>query len=97
MAHHKSTKKRIRQDKVRRLRNRSYMSSVRTSIKKLRKAVELVESKNLDVKELSTLFISAQSHIMKAVSKKRLDKNNGSRRIKRLALLAKKAQLNASK
>ena len=36
MAHHKSAKKRIRQDAVIRLRNRYYKKSTRTAIKKLR-------------------------------------------------------------
>ena len=36
MAHHKSAKKRIRQDQKKRLRNRYYKKSTRTAIKKLR-------------------------------------------------------------
>ena len=97
MAHHKSTKKRIKQDRVRRLRNRSYMSAVRSSIKKLRQAVADVENKKLDQSVLTKLMSSTQSHLMKAVSKKRLTKNNASRRIKRLALLVKKTQIKYSK
>ena len=36
MAHHASAKKRIRQDAVKRLRNRFYKKSTRTAIKRLR-------------------------------------------------------------
>lgn len=36
MAHHKSSKKRIRQDAKKRLRNRYYKKSTRSAIKKLR-------------------------------------------------------------
>ena len=36
MAHHKSAKKRIRQDLLRKLRNRFYKKTTRTSIKNLR-------------------------------------------------------------
>lgn len=36
MAHHKSAKKRIRQDEKKRLHNRYYKKSTRTAIKKLR-------------------------------------------------------------
>ena len=37
MPHHKSAKKRMRQDEKRRLHNRYYAKSTRTAIKKLRK------------------------------------------------------------
>ncbi len=37
MAHHKSAKKRIKQNEKRRLHNRYYAKSTRTAIKKLRK------------------------------------------------------------
>lgn len=45
MAHHKSSKKRIRQDLRIRLRNRYYKKSARTSIAKLRKMTEKEEAK----------------------------------------------------
>ena len=45
MAHHKSSKKRIRQDLRIRLRNRYYKKSARTSIAKLRKMTEKDEAK----------------------------------------------------
>ena len=40
MAHHKSAKKRIRQDAVKRLRNRYYKKSTRTAIMKLREMTD---------------------------------------------------------
>ena len=44
MAHHKSAKKRIRQDMIKRLRNRYYKKSTRTSIQKLRELTDKVEA-----------------------------------------------------
>jgi small subunit ribosomal protein S20 len=40
MAHHKSAKKRIRQDALRRMRGRFYRKTARTSIKNLRSMTE---------------------------------------------------------
>lgn len=47
MAHHKSAKKRIRQDIIKRLRNRYYKKSTRTSIMKLREMTDKVEATQL--------------------------------------------------
>lgn len=44
MAHHKSAKKRIRQDAVRKLRNRYYKKSTRTAIAKLRNMTDKAEA-----------------------------------------------------
>jgi len=44
MAHHKSAKKRIKQDAIKRLRNRYYKKSTRTSIQKLREMTDKVEA-----------------------------------------------------
>jgi small subunit ribosomal protein S20 len=44
MAHHKSSKKRIRQDLKIRMRNRYYKKSARTSIAKLRKMTDKQEA-----------------------------------------------------
>ena len=44
MAHHKSAKKRIRQDAKRRLRNRYYKKSTRTAIQKLREMTDQKEA-----------------------------------------------------
>jgi len=44
MAHHKSAKKRIKQDAIKRLRNRYYKKSTRTSIQKLREMTDKLEA-----------------------------------------------------
>ena len=44
MAHHKSAKKRIKQDLIKRLRNRYYKKSTRTSIMKLREMTDKLEA-----------------------------------------------------
>ncbi|MBK8622317.1 MAG: 30S ribosomal protein S20 [Saprospiraceae bacterium] len=44
MAHHKSSKKRIRQDLKIRIRNRYYKKSARTSIAKLRKMTDKADA-----------------------------------------------------
>jgi len=45
MAHHKSAQKRIRQDAVKRTRNRYYKKSTRTAIAKLREMEDSKEAK----------------------------------------------------
>ncbi|MFK8165699.1 MAG: 30S ribosomal protein S20 [Lewinella sp.] len=52
MAHHKSAKKRIRQDEKKRLHNRYYKKSTRTAIKKVRE----MEDKGEAEKQLPGLF-----------------------------------------
>jgi small subunit ribosomal protein S20 len=52
MAHHKSAKKRIRQDEKKRLHNRYYKKSTRTAIKKVRE----MEDKDEAEKQLPGLF-----------------------------------------
>ncbi len=52
MAHHKSAKKRIRQDEKKRLHNRYYKKSTRTAIKKLREMEDRGEAE----KQLPRLF-----------------------------------------
>jgi small subunit ribosomal protein S20 len=44
MAHHKSAKKRIRQDAVKRVQNRYYKKSTRTAIAKLREMEDKAEA-----------------------------------------------------
>ena len=55
MAHHKSAKKRIRQDAIKRLRNRYYKKSTRTSIQKLREMTDKVEAKQFLPKVISMI------------------------------------------
>ncbi len=52
MAHHKSAKKRIRQDERKRLHNRYYKKSTRTAIRKLRDLEDRTEAE----KQLPKLF-----------------------------------------
>lgn len=47
MAHHKSAKKRIRQDEKKRLHNRYYKKSARTAIAKLRGITEKSDAESL--------------------------------------------------
>ena len=55
MAHHKSAKKRIRQDLIKRLRNRYYKKSTRTSIMKLREMTDKAEAGNYLPKVISLI------------------------------------------
>lgn len=55
MAHHKSAKKRIRQDLIKRLRNRYYKKSTRTSIMKLREMTDKTEAANYLPKVISLI------------------------------------------
>ncbi|CAH0999845.1 30S ribosomal protein S20 [Neolewinella maritima] len=52
MAHHKSAKKRIRQDEKKRLHNRYYKKSTRTAIRKLRDLEDRTEAE----RQLPRLF-----------------------------------------
>ncbi len=72
MAHHKSAKKRIRQNEVRRLRNKAALNEIKTLMKKV---------KNATTKEDAEKFLKeAVSKIDKNVSKGRLHKNTAARR-----------------
>lgn len=55
MAHHKSAKKRIRQDAKKRLQNRYYKKSARTAIKKLRDMTEKTEAESFLPKVISMI------------------------------------------
>jgi small subunit ribosomal protein S20 len=55
MAHHKSAKKRIRQDAVKRLENRYYKKATRTAIKKLREMEDANEAKTFLPKVVSMI------------------------------------------
>lgn len=55
MAHHKSAKKRIRQDAVKRLQNRYYKKSARTAIAKLREMTDKTEAQQFLPKVLSMI------------------------------------------
>ncbi len=55
MAHHKSALKRIRQSERRRLRNRYYKKTTRTSIKKLRELKDKAEAEQFLPKVISMI------------------------------------------
>ncbi|MEL6122157.1 MAG: 30S ribosomal protein S20 [Bacteroidota bacterium] len=67
MAHHSSAKKRIRQDEKKRLRNRYYKKSTRTSIAKLREMT--------DAKEASEFLPRVVSLVDKLAKRKLWHKN----------------------
>lgn len=67
MANHKSAEKRMRQDLVRRERNRSVRSTMRSAIKKLRTAIEqgnAEEAKSLLVPTLRMVDTTAQKGVI---------------------------------
>ncbi|MCB0640164.1 MAG: 30S ribosomal protein S20 [Phaeodactylibacter sp.] len=55
MAHHKSAKKRVRQDEKKRVHNRYYKKSARTAIKKLREITDKQEAETFLPKVLSMI------------------------------------------
>lgn len=69
MAHHKSAKKRIRQDEKKRLHNRYYKKTTRTAIKKLREITDKKEAEQFlpkVVKMIDKLAKKNQWHKNKA-------------------------------
>ena len=82
MAHHKSAIKRIKQNEKKRLRNRHVRSTLRTSIKKVREAVE-VNDKAAAVEALA----AAIPVIDKAAVKGVIHPSNASRNVSRLTKL----------
>lgn len=55
MAHHKSSKKRIRQDAKKRIRNRYYKKSARTAISNLRSLTDKAEAEKFLPKVISMI------------------------------------------
>ncbi|MFZ4542884.1 MAG: 30S ribosomal protein S20 [Saprospiraceae bacterium] len=62
MAHHASSKKRIRQEAVRRTRNRFYKKTSRTSIKRLRLLTDKAEAEKFFPKVVSLIDRLAKKH-----------------------------------
>ncbi len=87
MANHKSAKKRALQNEIRRLRNRS----VRTQIKSLVKTVRTVAASE-DKTQAPAQLKLAQSAIDKAAKKGVYHRKTASRKIARLARQVKSAQ-----
>ncbi|PPR78106.1 MAG: 30S ribosomal protein S20 [Alphaproteobacteria bacterium MarineAlpha2_Bin1] len=80
MANHKSALKRIRSNKKKTLTRGSRITFLRTSIKSVETALE-----NKDQTAAKEAFKSAESQIMKGVSKGVIKKNTASRKISRLS------------
>ena len=64
MAHHKSALKRIRSSETKRLRNKYYLKTTRTFIKKLKKATDKEEAQELYKKVSSLLDKLAKRNII---------------------------------
>jgi small subunit ribosomal protein S20 len=79
MAHHKSAKKRIRQDAVRRLRNKAYRSEARSAVKTVRHALE---SNNLE--SAKTAYQQMVPVLDRMVSRSIIQKNTAARTKSRL-------------
>ena len=92
MAHHKSAIKRIRRNDRARVRNRQYLSAVKSAVKKFRTAVLGAGQGTFDKDAVRPLFVSAQSALAKAATKGILHKNNVARRIGRLSAMLKSAE-----
>ena len=80
MANHKSALKRAKQNEVKRIRNKSYKSKVKKTVKEVKAAVA-----NNSADETNQRFPKAVSIISKAASKGFIHKNNAARKISRLA------------
>jgi small subunit ribosomal protein S20 len=86
MPNHKSSEKRVRQSERRRLINRNNRTKLRTSIKKLRSALE-----GGDTKAAGGLLPNTVSEIDKAVRKGALHRNAAARHKSRLTVRVTKA------
>ena len=87
LANHKSALKRAGQNEIRRLRNRSVKSRVKTVVKEVRQAVSGDSGE-----AVAANLKAAQAVIDKAVKKGALHKRTGARKIARLSKLSQKAQ-----
>ena len=85
MPNHQSAKKRVRQNKKRRLRNRQVASNARTYIKKVRSALE-----SNDAAAAQEALPSAVNALNRAASKGVIPKKQASRKISRLTLAVNK-------
>lgn len=88
MANHLSSKKRIRRNARRTEYNAARKSRVRTFTKKLEVALT-----GGDKEALTSAFRTAESEIMRAVSKGILHKNTAARKVSRLAARVKEKAL----
>lgn len=93
MANHKSALKRVKQNKKRYLRNKSYRTRLKNTVKKVRFAIN---STNVNVEELNQELKKAQKIINKIKSKGVIHKNKAARLVSRLAKAANKKLKEAS-
>ncbi|MDR3272656.1 MAG: 30S ribosomal protein S20 [Flavobacteriaceae bacterium] len=84
MANHKSALKRIRQDKVKRLRNKYYHKSARTAIKELRAETD----KTVAIEKLPSIFSKIDKLAKKNIIHKNKAANLKSKLTKRVNTLA---------
>lgn len=97
MANHISAKKRAKQNVVRNQHNHSYISMVKTAVKKFRtKLGEFQTGSVKDVKEVQVALQQAQSLLGKSVSKGLAHRNTVSRKVSRLSHMLAKATTPAS-
>ena len=80
MANHKSAIKKMRQDEVRRLRNKSYKTRVKNVVKDVEAAIQAQ-----DKEAAEKAFYEAVSVIDRVASKGIIHKNNAARKKSRLA------------
>ncbi|MCT4552298.1 MAG: 30S ribosomal protein S20 [Alphaproteobacteria bacterium] len=85
MAHHKSSKKRIKSDEAKRQVNKSRLSTIRTFIKKVEAAI-IGGDKTVAKEALK----NAESKLAKGASKGVMPKKTASRKTSRLAAQVKK-------
>ena len=86
MANHKSAIKRARQNELRRLRNKSVKTSIKTIVKDIRTSAGEASTADMTAK-----VNAAQSAIDKASKKSVIHKRTAARKISRLAKLANAA------
>jgi small subunit ribosomal protein S20 len=92
VAQHKSAVIRIRRNDRVRVRNRQYLSAVKSAVKKFRAAAVGAATGTFDKTQLRPLFESAQSLLGRAGSKGLLHSNNVARKIGRLSAILRSAE-----
>ena len=86
MANHKSALKRAKQNEIKRLRNRSVKTRIKSVTKQLRADIEAQETE-----KINPGLIQTQSIIAKAAKKGVIHKKNAARKISRLSKSANNA------
>jgi len=86
-----SAKKRLRQDKVRRLRNRASKSAIRTQIRKVREAAQAGDTEKAEQE-----FVTVAKRLDQAGAQRVIHPNKAARLKSRLQHLIKKAKQSES-